>query len=29
MRGLNEAEVKVVKDIPRHPYTGNIQEATQ
>lgn len=29
MRGLNEAEVRVVKDIPKHPYTGNIQEATQ
>ncbi len=28
MPGLNEAEVKVV-DVPRHPYTGSIKEATQ
>lgn len=29
MPGLNNAEVKVVDDIPRHPYTGGIAQATQ
>lgn len=29
MSGLNSAEVKVVGDIPRHPYTGSIAEATR
>ena len=29
MPGLNDAKVTVVKDIPRHPYTGSIAEATQ
>lgn len=28
MPGLNSAEVKVV-DVPKHPYTGNIAEATR
>ena len=28
MPGLNDAQVKVVDNIPRHPYTGNIAEAT-
>ena len=28
MPGLNGAQVKVVDNIPRHPYTGNIAEAT-
>ncbi len=27
--GLNNAVVNVTKDIPRHPYTGNIKEATR
>lgn len=29
MTGLNRAQVKVVGNIPRHTYTGNIAEATQ
>ena len=29
MPGLNDAQVKVVGNIPRHPYTGNIEQATQ
>lgn len=29
MPGLNNAEVEVVKDIPRHGYTGSIAEATK
>ena len=29
MPGLNDAVVKVVDDIPRHPYTGGIANATQ
>lgn len=29
MPGLNSAVVKVVDDIPRHPYTGDIVDATQ
>lgn len=29
MAGLNNAVVNVTKDIPKHPYTGNIKEATR